>query len=92
MTTLSVYCGYAKIEVDDIVEDVDEPQYMGGFRVVYPGAFDITLPCDMALFSTAEEAIEFAQKMANGYLELLEALEIIPTQFDVTWEDISPPN
>jgi hypothetical protein len=65
---------------------------MGGFRVVYPDSFDITLPCDMVLFSTAEEAIEFAQKNAAAYLELLEALGIIPVQWDVTWEDISPPN
>jgi hypothetical protein len=86
MTTLAVYCGWTKVHVDEA------PQYMGGFRVIYPDRFDITCPCDVALFDTSEEAVEFAQRLANGYLTLLETLEIIPPQMDVAWEDISPPN
>jgi hypothetical protein len=88
MTTLSVYCGWTKVEV----EDIDEPRYMGGFRVIYPNVFDEVVACNQVLFSTSDEAIEFATTQCRAFLELLEVFGVIEPQIDVAWEDISPPN
>lgn len=98
MTTLSVYCGWTLIDPEQIPReiyyqgDIDGPRYMGGFRIIYPDVFDQTCACDTVLFSTSEEALDFATNQAQAFLELLEVFGIIEPQEEVAWETISPPN
>jgi hypothetical protein len=89
MTTLSVYSGWTKVPIQD---GTTAERYMGGFRIIYPDKFDVTVACENVFFDTPDEAVAFATRNAEAYLSLLEVFDIISSQAEVTWEDISPPN
>lgn len=94
MTTLSIYVGYTKLEADPQLPVFAQtpPRYMGGFRVIWPDKWDVTVACDKVLQDTAEEAIDYATRMADTYFALLRAFDIIDNVDTVEWETISPPN
>jgi hypothetical protein len=97
MTTLSVYSGWTKVtpplDMYLLIQDgTDTERYMGGFRIIYPDKFDVTVACENVYFDTPDEAVAFATRNAEAYLSLLEVFDIISPQTEVTWEDISPPN